>query len=94
VLLKVEHAVARVLAQVPVPARAHGRVLEAIGATLGWEFGAAWEVTGDGAGLFEPAANSPSLTVCDGGGDDDTAVTVYPDDSDTGVDVGDGVVDA
>jgi PAS domain S-box-containing protein len=47
VLLKVEHAVARVLAQVPVPARAYGRVLEAIGAALGWEFGAVWEVTGD-----------------------------------------------
>jgi hypothetical protein len=52
------------------------------------------KLPGNGAGLFEAAANSPSLTVCDGGGDDDTAVTVYPDDSDTGVDVGDGVVDA
>jgi hypothetical protein len=51
------------------------------------------KLPGNGAGLFEAAANSPSLTVCDGGGDD-TAVTVYPDDSDTGVDVGDGVVEA
>jgi hypothetical protein len=51
------------------------------------------KLPGNGAGLFEAAANSPSLTVCDGGGGD-TAVTVYPDDSDTGVDVGDGVVAA
>jgi len=34
---------------------------------------------GQGAGLFDAAANSPSLTVCDGGGD---AVVVYPDDPD------------
>jgi hypothetical protein len=37
----------------------------------------------------------PSLTVCDGGGGEETAaVVVYPDDSGTGVDVGDGVVEA
>jgi hypothetical protein len=29
---------------------------------------------GRGAGLFQAAANSPSLTVCDAGGDDDSVV--------------------
>jgi hypothetical protein len=41
-----------------------------------------------GAGLFEAAANSPSLTVCDGGGTD---VLVTDDGSGTTVDVGDGI---
>ena len=53
------------------------------------------KLPGNGAGLFEAAANSPSLTVCDGGGGD-PAIVVYPDDStaddSTGVDVGDGVI--
>jgi PAS domain S-box-containing protein len=48
VLLKLEHAVACVLAQVPEPTRAYSRLLEAIGAALGWEFAAAWEVTVEG----------------------------------------------
>jgi hypothetical protein len=53
------------------------------------------KLPGNGAGLFEAAANSPSLTVCDGGGGDDTAaVVVYPGDGETGIDVGDGVVEA
>ena len=47
------------------------------------------KLPGNGAGLFEAAANSPSLTVCDGGGD---AVVVNPEDPDGGVDVGDGVI--
>jgi hypothetical protein len=51
------------------------------------------KLPGNGAGLFEAAANSPSLTVCDGGGGD-PAIVVYPDDSNTGVDVGDGVISA
>jgi hypothetical protein len=38
---------------------------------------------------FEAAANSPSLTVCDGGGE---VVVASPDDPDGGVDVGDGVI--
>ena len=50
------------------------------------------KLPGKGAGLFEAAANSPSLTVCDAGGDDD--VVVISDDGETPVDVGDGVVDA
>jgi hypothetical protein len=50
------------------------------------------KLPGNGAGLFEAAANSPSLTVCDGGGDD--TVVVFSDDGDTGVDVGDGVIEA
>jgi hypothetical protein len=45
----------------------------------------------NGAGLFEAAANSPSLTVCDGGGV--VVVAASSDPIDTGVDVADGVVD-
>jgi hypothetical protein len=48
------------------------------------------KLPGKGAGLFEAAANSPSLTVCDGDGG---GVSVTPPDTDTPVDVGDGVVD-
>ena len=47
------------------------------------------KLPGDGAGLFEAAANSPSLTVCDCGGD---VVVASPEDPDGGVDVGDGVI--
>jgi hypothetical protein len=47
------------------------------------------KLPGNGAGLFEAAANSPSLTVCDGGGE---VVVSSPDDPDGGVDVGDGVI--
>jgi hypothetical protein len=47
------------------------------------------KLPGKGAGLFEAAANSPSLTVCDAGGGDE--VVASPDDPD-GVDVGDGVI--
>jgi hypothetical protein len=47
------------------------------------------KLPGKGAGLFEAAANSPSLTVCDGGGGE---VSVSSDDIDTSVDVGDGVI--
>jgi hypothetical protein len=47
------------------------------------------KLPGKGAGLFEAAANSPALTVCDGGG-----VTVSVQDPGTGttVDVGGGIV--
>ena len=51
------------------------------------------KLPGKGAGLFEAAANSPSLTVCDGGGDDGGGVSVTAPETDTPVDVGDGVVD-
>ena len=44
-LLEAEHAVARVLAQAPEPRRAYPRLLEAIGAALRWDLGAAWETT-------------------------------------------------
>ena len=47
------------------------------------------KLPGKGAGLFEAAANSPSLTVCDGGGD---VVVASTEDPDGGVDVGDGVI--
>ena len=47
------------------------------------------KLPGKGAGLFDAAANSPSLTDCDGGGD---VVVASPDDPDGGVDVGDGVI--
>jgi PAS domain S-box-containing protein len=48
VLLAAEHAVARVLAERPDLPRAYPRLLEAIGAALGWDVGAAWEVGDDG----------------------------------------------
>jgi len=52
------------------------------------------KLPGKGAGLFEAAANSPSLTVCDGGGGGvDPSVVVIPDDGGS-VDVGDGVISA
>src|ERR671921_769720 len=46
------------------------------------------KLPGKGAGLFEAAANSPSLTVCDGGGDDGGGVSVTAPETDTPVDVG------
>src|SRR5262245_49078098 len=49
------------------------------------------KLPGKGAGLFTAAANSPSLTVCDGG-DDGGGVSVTAPDTGT-VDVDDGVVD-
>ena len=42
-LLAVEHAVARILAETAEPEDAYAKILEAIGETLGWEFGAIWE---------------------------------------------------
>jgi hypothetical protein len=49
------------------------------------------KLPGKGAGLFQAAANSPSLTVCDGGGDDGGGVSLTA--ADTTIDVGDAVVD-
>jgi PAS domain S-box-containing protein len=46
-LLRAEHAVARVLAEVCDEAEAYPRLLEAIGAALGWEVGAIWRVPAD-----------------------------------------------
>jgi hypothetical protein len=52
------------------------------------------KLPGKGAGLFQAAANSPSLTVCDGGDDGGGGgVSVSAPDTGTSVDVGDGVVD-
>ena len=52
------------------------------------------KLPGKGAGLFTAAANSPSLTVCDGGGvDTDPTINVI-DDSGTTIPVDDGVISA
>src|SRR6476659_11413236 len=51
VLLRTEHAVARVLASAPDEDDAHPRLLAAIGAALGWDFGALW-APGDDDGSF------------------------------------------
>src|SRR5512132_2986283 len=50
-LLRTEHAVARVLASAPDEDDAHPRLLSAIGAALGWDFGALW-APGDDDGSF------------------------------------------
>lgn len=44
------------------------------------------------AGLFTAAAKSPSLTVCDGGGDDPVPTATIVDDTGTPVVVDDGIV--
>jgi len=43
-LQRVEHAVARILAQTDRPVEAYEQALEAIGEALGWELGAVWEL--------------------------------------------------
>jgi PAS domain S-box-containing protein len=50
-LLRAEHAVARVLASAPDEDDAYPRLLSAIGAALGWDFGALW-TPGDAEGSF------------------------------------------
>ena len=47
-LQRVEHAVARILAETDTPVEVYAAVLEAIGGALGWELGAVWEVGPDG----------------------------------------------
>ena len=49
VLLRTEHAVARVLASTSDEDNAHPRLLAAIGAALGWDFGALWVAADDDA---------------------------------------------
>lgn len=49
------------------------------------------KLPGKGAGLFEAALKSPSLTVCDGGGE---VIVASPDEPADAVDVGDGVISA
>jgi PAS domain S-box-containing protein len=46
-LQHVEHAVAQILAETDRPVEVYAAVLEAIGGSLGWEFGAVWEVGPD-----------------------------------------------
>ena len=47
-LQRVEHAVARILAETDTPVEVYAAVLDAIGSALGWELGAVWEVGPDG----------------------------------------------
>jgi PAS domain S-box-containing protein len=51
VLLDAEHAVARVLAGGADPPEVYERLLEAIGSSLRWEIGAAWELDADRASM-------------------------------------------
>lgn len=46
-LQRVEHAVARILAETDRPVEVYAAVLKAIGSSLGWELGAVWEVGPD-----------------------------------------------
>jgi hypothetical protein len=50
------------------------------------------KLPGKGAGLLQAAANSPSLTVCDGDGGPVSDVVVQDEATGTVVDVGDGIV--
>jgi len=79
-LQRVEHAVARILAETDRPVEAYASALEAIGSSLGWELGAVWEVgpddtrlrcrriwhAGDGAPEFEALSERISLAAGDG----------------------------
>jgi PAS domain S-box-containing protein len=47
-LQAVEHAVARILAEIERPVEVYDAALEVIGDSLGWELGAVWELGGDG----------------------------------------------
>jgi PAS domain S-box-containing protein len=47
-LQRVEHAVARILAETDSPVEVYAAVLETIGSSLGWGIGAVWEVGPDG----------------------------------------------
>jgi PAS domain S-box-containing protein len=74
-LQRVEHAIARILAETDRPVEVYGSVLEAIGTSLGWELGAVWEVgpederlrclrvwhAGDGAPEFEALSERIAL---------------------------------
>jgi PAS domain S-box-containing protein len=79
-LQRVEHAVARILAETDRPVEAYASALEAIGSSLGWELGAVWEVgpdderlrcrriwhAGDGAPEFEALSERIALAPGDG----------------------------
>jgi PAS domain S-box-containing protein len=47
VLQRVEHEIARILAQTEAPVEVYGETLAAIGRSLGWQVGAVWEVGPD-----------------------------------------------
>jgi PAS domain S-box-containing protein len=79
-LQRVEHAVARILAETDRPVEVYASVLEAIGNSLGWELGAVWEVgpdderlrcrriwhAGDGAPEFEALSERIALAPGEG----------------------------
>jgi PAS domain S-box-containing protein len=79
-LQRVEHAVARILAQTDRPVDVYASALEAIGSSLGWELGTVWEVgpddellrcsctwhAGDGAPEFEALSARISLAPGEG----------------------------
>jgi PAS domain S-box-containing protein len=77
VLLRAEHAVARVLAESPGEATAYPRLLAAIGESLGWDFGGLWTEEEHGGALrcvetwqapqpFERTTRSTSLAPREG----------------------------
>jgi PAS domain S-box-containing protein len=51
VLQRVEHDVARILAETELPVEVYEATLDAIGRSLGWELGSVWEVVPDDGGL-------------------------------------------
>jgi hypothetical protein len=48
---RVEHAVARILAEIDGPVEVYEATLEAIGRPLGWRLGAVWELDSETARL-------------------------------------------
>jgi PAS domain S-box-containing protein len=79
-LQRVEHAVARILAESDRPVEVYAAVLDAIGGSLGWELGAVWETdsvterlrcvctwrAGEGAPEFEALSERITLTMGEG----------------------------
>ena len=59
-LQRVDHAVARILAETERPVEVYAAVLEAIGRSLGWELGAVWEVSPRTSGCAACAHGMPA----------------------------------